>query len=93
MDSVVAHFALDSGWADKVLEFGEEAVDQCGVTDGLHAWNMCAGCFGQGRDGRDSVQCAAVPAVCCEAEMREEVHADDGMCDVGHHEPPREILA
>jgi hypothetical protein len=25
--------------------------------------------------------------------MRDEVHADGGMCDVGHHEPPREILA
>jgi hypothetical protein len=26
MDSVVAHFAQDSGWAGEVREFGEEAV-------------------------------------------------------------------
>jgi hypothetical protein len=25
--------------------------------------------------------------------MGQEVHADDGMSDVGHHEPPREISA
>jgi hypothetical protein len=23
--------------------------------------------------------------------MRKEVHTDDGMCDVGHHETPRDI--
>jgi hypothetical protein len=32
-------------------------------------------------------------AVHQEAEMREEVEADEGMCDVGHLEPPREIPA
>jgi hypothetical protein len=26
-----------------------------------------------------------------EAEMGEEVDADEGLCDVGHHEPPHEI--
>jgi hypothetical protein len=25
--------------------------------------------------------------------MREEVDSDDGMCDIGHHEPPCEIPA
>jgi hypothetical protein len=28
-----------------------------------------------------------------EAEMREEVDADEGICDAGHHELPREIPA
>jgi hypothetical protein len=28
-----------------------------------------------------------------EAEIREKVHIDNGMCDVGHDEPPREISA
>jgi hypothetical protein len=31
------HFALDSGWAGEVREFGEEAVDRCAATDGLDA--------------------------------------------------------
>jgi hypothetical protein len=25
--------------------------------------------------------------------MRQKVHTDDGSCDIGHDEPPREILA
>jgi hypothetical protein len=40
MDSVVAHFALDSGWAGEVLEFGEETVNLCAATDGLDAGNQ-----------------------------------------------------
>jgi hypothetical protein len=32
-----------------------------------------------------------IRAVIQEPEMREEVHADEGMCDVGHYQPPREI--
>jgi hypothetical protein len=40
MDSVVAHFALDSGWAGEVREFGEEAVERCATTDGLDAGNQ-----------------------------------------------------
>jgi hypothetical protein len=36
---------------------------------------------------------AVVSAVHKEAELREEVHADERMCDVGHHEPPCEIPA
>jgi hypothetical protein len=37
MDSVVTHFALDSGWAGEVREFGEEAVDRGAATEGLDA--------------------------------------------------------
>jgi hypothetical protein len=55
MDIVVTHFALDSGWASEIREFGEEAVDRRAVADGLHAWDLCAGCLGVGRR-RDSVQ-------------------------------------
>jgi hypothetical protein len=49
MDNVVEHLALDSGWASEVREFGEETVDRCAVTDGLHALDQGAGCFGRGR--------------------------------------------
>jgi hypothetical protein len=49
MDSVVAHFTLDSGWASEVWEFGEEAVDQCAASDGLDAWDQWSGCLGQVR--------------------------------------------
>jgi hypothetical protein len=35
MGGAVAHFALDSGEASKVWEFGEEAVDRCPTTDGF----------------------------------------------------------
>jgi hypothetical protein len=30
-------------------------------------------------------------AVYQEAEIGDEADASEGMCDVGHHEPPREI--
>jgi hypothetical protein len=40
MDSVVVHFALDSGWAGEVREFGEEACNRCAATDGLDAGNQ-----------------------------------------------------
>jgi hypothetical protein len=90
MNSVMTDFALDSGWASEVREFGEEAVDRCAVADGLYARDPCAACLGWGRQRRDSVQ-QAVLAVYQETEMGQEVHADDGMDDVGHHERPREI--
>jgi hypothetical protein len=76
MDSVVAYFALDFGWASEVREFGEEAVDWCAVIDGLHAWDQCAPCLGRGRQRRDSIQYAVVSAVHRETEMRQEIHAD-----------------
>jgi hypothetical protein len=37
MNSVVAHFALDSDLESEGWEFGEEVVDRCAVTDDLHA--------------------------------------------------------
>jgi hypothetical protein len=37
MDSAMAHFALDSGWAGDVQELGEGAVDRCAASDDLHA--------------------------------------------------------
>jgi hypothetical protein len=39
------------------------------------------------------VQNSVVPTVHQETEMWQEVQADDGMQDVGHHEPPREFSA
>jgi hypothetical protein len=56
MDSVVAHFALDSGWASEVREFGEEAVDQCAASDGLDAGDQRAGVLGRYRQRCDPVQ-------------------------------------
>jgi hypothetical protein len=35
MDSIVAHFALDSSGASEVQEFGKKAVDRCAAIDGL----------------------------------------------------------
>jgi hypothetical protein len=35
MESVVAHFALDSGEASKVREFSEKSVVWCAAFDGL----------------------------------------------------------
>jgi hypothetical protein len=93
VDSVVAHLALNSGWAGEVWDFGEKAVDRCAVTDGFHTWNMCTGCFGWGKQRSDLVQQMAVPAVHQEAEMREEVDADERLSNVGHYESPREIPA
>jgi hypothetical protein len=43
MDGVVAHFALDSGGASDVREFGEKVVDRCTATDGLDAGGQWAG--------------------------------------------------
>jgi hypothetical protein len=37
MESVVAHFAMDSGGPSEVREFGEETVDRCAAIDGLDA--------------------------------------------------------
>jgi hypothetical protein len=39
MNSVVAHFALDSGCESEVRVFGEEAVDSA-ASDGLHDWDQ-----------------------------------------------------
>jgi hypothetical protein len=48
MGSIVALFVLDSGWASKVREFGEEAVNRCAASDGLHAWDL-SWLFGPGQ--------------------------------------------
>jgi hypothetical protein len=34
VDGVVAHFALDSGGACEVWQFGKKAVDLCAAADG-----------------------------------------------------------
>jgi hypothetical protein len=39
----MADFALDSGWASEVREFGEDAVDRCAGSDGLYVGDQCAG--------------------------------------------------
>jgi hypothetical protein len=46
MNVVVAHFALDSGGASEVREFGE-VIDRCTATDGLNAGDQRAGCLGR----------------------------------------------
>jgi hypothetical protein len=43
MEGVVAHFALDSGWAREVREFGEETVHWCAASDDLDAGDQRAG--------------------------------------------------
>jgi hypothetical protein len=37
MESVVAHFALDSDWASEMWEFGEWSIDWCVTNNGLDA--------------------------------------------------------
>jgi hypothetical protein len=40
MNNVVAHFALNSGWASEVWEVSEEAGDRCAPSDGFHAMDL-----------------------------------------------------
>jgi hypothetical protein len=47
VDSIMADFALDSGWASEVREFGEDAVDRCAASDGLDAGDQRAGGLGR----------------------------------------------
>jgi hypothetical protein len=56
VDSIMADFALDSGWVCEDREFGEEAVDRCGASDGLDAADQRAGGLGQYGQRRDFVQ-------------------------------------
>jgi hypothetical protein len=35
VDSIMADFALNSGWASEVREFGQDAVTRCAASDGL----------------------------------------------------------
>jgi hypothetical protein len=56
MESVVSHFALDPGWASKVREFGEEAVDLCAASDGHDAGVEQAGGLGRYRQQSDPAQ-------------------------------------
>jgi hypothetical protein len=43
----MADFALDSGWAGEVREFGEDVVDRCAASDGLDAGDQRAGGLGR----------------------------------------------
>jgi hypothetical protein len=56
MDSIVAYFALDSGGASDVREFGEEAVDRCAAADGLDAGDQQACGLDRYRQRRDLIQ-------------------------------------
>jgi hypothetical protein len=47
VDSIIADFALDSGWASEVREFGEDAVDRCTTNDGADAGDQSAGGLGR----------------------------------------------
>jgi hypothetical protein len=40
VNSAVAHFVLDSGWAGELRELGEEAVDRSAVSDDLQARDL-----------------------------------------------------
>jgi hypothetical protein len=46
IDSIMADFAMDSGWAGEVREFGDVAVDRCAPSDGLDAGDRRAGGLG-----------------------------------------------
>jgi hypothetical protein len=41
----MAYFVLESGWPCEVRKFGEEAVDRCGVSEGLDAGDRPVGGF------------------------------------------------
>jgi hypothetical protein len=47
VDSIMAVFALDSGWAGEVRESGEDAIDRCAASDGLDAGDQRAGGLGR----------------------------------------------
>jgi hypothetical protein len=49
VDSIMADFALDSGWAGEVREFGEDAFDRRATSDGLDAGDQRAGGLGRYR--------------------------------------------
>jgi hypothetical protein len=91
--SVVAHLALDTSGANKVWKLGEKCIDRRTATDDFHAGGLRTGSLGRGRQRRDCVQKAVVLTIHQEAEMREEVGPDEGLCNVGHHESPRELPA
>jgi hypothetical protein len=91
VDHVVAEFVLDSSWTSEARELGEETVDRCAADDGLNAEYQRAGGLGWYGKRRDSVQKPVVSGVHQKAEMRQNVHTDDGSCDVGHDEPPLEV--
>jgi hypothetical protein len=93
MDSVMTGFAQYSGWAVEVREFGVEAVDRHVASDGLHAGDQYAGVLGRYGKRHDFGLWPVASAVHEEAEIREKFHTVDAVCDVGHHEPPREIPA
>jgi hypothetical protein len=92
VDRVVTDLSLYSGGASEIRELGEETVDRCVANDGLNAGDQRAGSLGW-YGQHDSVQKPVVSAVHQKAEIGEKVHTDDGACDVGHDEPPREVPA
>jgi hypothetical protein len=94
VDGVVAHLALDTRGSNEVWKLGEKKVNRRTATDDFHAGGLrTTSSLSRGRQRRDSVQQAVVLTVHQEAEMGEEVGPDEGLCDVGHHEPPRELPA
>jgi hypothetical protein len=93
VDSVVVHLALDTRGANEVWKLGEKCVDRRTVTDHFHAGGLRTGSLGMGRQQRDCVQQTIVLTVYQEAEMGEEVGPEEGLCDVGDHEEPRELPA
>jgi hypothetical protein len=56
MASIMADFAVDSGWEGGVREFGEEAVERCAASDGVNAGDQRVGGLGRYGQRRDSVQ-------------------------------------
>jgi hypothetical protein len=61
------------------------------ATDDFLAASLRTGSVNRGIQRRDSVQQAVVLTVYQEAEMWEEVGPDEELCNVGQHEPPREL--
>jgi hypothetical protein len=93
VDGVVAHLSLDIRGANKVWKFKEEGADRSTDTDDFDAGDLRTGGLGNGRQRRDSNKQAVVPAVHREVEMGEETSPDEGLSDVGNHEPSCEIPA
>jgi hypothetical protein len=94
VNSVVAHLALDARGANEVWNLGEKCVHQRTATDYFHAGGLRTGSLAIGqKQRRNCVQQAVVLTVHQEAEMGLEVGPDEGLCDVGRHESPRELPA
>jgi hypothetical protein len=93
VDGVVAHLALDTRGANEVWKLGEKSVDRRIATDDFHA-GICklAALAEEDNDVSPSSRRLFLQST-KKAGMGEEVSPDERLCDVDHHEPPRDLPA